>query len=834
MKGVKAKSGTKQERKFIIPHCLFRHLTPSLSCLRPLRWRAVFLRLFFILVPLLSCIVLFWFSLPKKLFSVDYSTVLLDRNGYVLGATIADDDQWRFPPVTEVPEKFKQALIVYEDRRFYKHMGVDPLAVMRAIKQNIEAGEIVSGASTLTMQLMRLSRQNHKRTVIQKIFEMVLSVRIEFAMTKEEILAAFVSHAPFGGNVVGLEAASWRYFGRGPESLSWAEHTTLAVLPNNPALIHPGRNRDLLLQKRNWLLDMLLQEGIIDETVCRLAQMEELPPNPFPFPKLAPHLLFHARSRDRMHSWVRSTMDNIVQRNATEILNRHHRYLSGIGIRNAASLILDVNSGGVISYVGNVGDFNLGVNGNQVDIVRSPRSTGSLLKPLLYAAMLQSGDILPGQLVADVPTRYGSFMPQNYSRGYEGAVPAYRALARSLNIPAVRMLQSYGVDRFYSFLKELGISTLYRPADEYGLSLILGGAESTLWEITGIYAGMARTVNNYSRAGTSSSKSFVLSTYTAEHEVGEQEPQDNFNYQTYDVPLSAGVCWLTLKAMVDVERPETENAWREYSSSQNIAWKTGTSFGYRDAWAVGVTPKYAIGVWVGNADGEGHANLIGSQVAAPILFELFDMLDKSHWFAQPHSDLLQIEVCTKSGYRAGIYCEEKKYQWVPKSGLKALSCPYCRNIHLDPTMMWRVNSSCEKITRMHSENWFVLPPAMEYFYKKRHSGYRPIPPFSPDCTPPSHHPDGISISIIYPTPGSAIYVPLELDGTKGKTVFQAAHRRPDLRIFWHLDESYMGFTAGIHQMDFSPNPGPHVLTLVDENGELVQRQFTILSKEQRE
>lgn len=767
---------------------------------------------------------LFWFCLPGEFFQVDYSTILLDRQGRLLSATIAEDEQWRFPPRLAIPVKFKKLLILFEDKRFYNHPGVDPLAVLRALWQNVRAKEVVSGASTLTMQVIRLSRKKSNRTVGEKLIEMLMAARLEFRLNKEEILGLFASYAPFGGNVVGLDAASWRYFGREPELLSWAESALLAVLPNNPGLIHPGRNREVLKQKRDRLLDCLFEEGIIDKTGCSLAKNENIPPKPKPLPMWAPHLLFQVQQHTSEQAPIRTTLDRSVQMRAVEVLERHHQHLKGSGIHNAAALILEVESGQVLAYVGNVGDFSKGSHGNQVDIIRSLRSTGSLLKPLLYAAMLEQGEILPSQLVADIPTRYSGFIPENISRTYEGAVPAYRALARSLNIPAVRMLGAFGVDRFLAYLKNLGMSTLHRPAQEYGLSLILGGAEGTLWELTSIYASLARCVCQYPANLTQAMATFHPGCYRVGHEFIPK------NYM--EKPLGAAACWLTLKAMVEVERPGVENAWRDFGSSQRIAWKTGTSFGLRDGWAIGVTPRYAIGVWVGNGDGEGRPGLKGSRTAAPILFDLYNMLDKGEWFRRPDLVLVPIKVCADSGYIAGEHCREFKYIDAPGAGtaIQTAPCPYCRLVHLDGSLKWRVNSSCERVSLIQTRKWFVLPPAMEWYYRKKHSDYIPLPSLREDCLYYSTSDRANSISILYPSQYSKIYIPREFESLRSKTVFKAAHRDHGTVIYWHLDSQYMGSTSDMHQMSFCPVPGEHLLTLVDERGERVQRWFTILSK----
>jgi penicillin-binding protein 1C len=781
-----------------------------------------------------------WFFLPLPEFSDPYSLVILDRAGELLNAGVAKDGQWRFPPVDSIAAKYIQSAVIYEDKRFFRHRGVDPLALLRAAWSDIRAGKVVSGGSTLTMQVVRLSRAGKPRTILEKIVEIFAALRLESFYNKQEIISLYAAHAPYGGNVVGLPAASWRYFGRQPEQLSWAEITLLTVLPNNPALIHPGRNRDLLLRKRNALLNKLIKHNVLDSLTGALAKMESLPPEPYPIPMLAPHVYSlvsnYAKAMKKGRYYITgpvyTTLCKDMQLQTDQIIRRHHEHLKANGIFNAAALIVEVNSGQVLSYIGNVFDPDNSEHDNFVDIITAPRSTGSILKPLLYAGMIQSGDILPTQLVADVPTRMGGFAPQNYSREYQGAVPARMALARSLNVPAVHMLQRFGVDRFQTLLQNLGMTTLYRPAHEYGLTLILGGAEGKLWDLTGIYASMARTVNRYFEDTPEQGSSFFSPRLVLSGEPPEIPAGLNFPFNRSDPgnPLRAGSCWLTLQAMLEVTRPEEEGAWRDFVSNREIAWKTGTSYGYRDAWAIGVTPLYAVGVWVGNADGEGRPDLVGIKTAAPVLFEIFGLLSTAEWFDCPEGDLELIEVCSQSGYRRGPNCPEGTIIWVPPAGVQTAACPYCQTLHLDQSLSWQVHVDCEALSRIVNKNWFVLPPTMEWYYVRKHSDYLPLPPMREDCRSLVESTTVSSFSIIYPERNSTIFIPLELEGQRGRTVFKAATRNPQSTLYWHLDEVYMGTTRDIHELALVADAGEHILTLVDENGEQEARKFKIMIK----
>ena len=764
---------------------------------------------------------LFWFSLPRPLFNDPYSTVLLDRNGELLGARIADDGQWRFPPVDSLPEKYKKAAILFEDRFFYYHPGVNPLSLFRALMQNLNNGEIVSGGSTLTMQVIRLSRKGKSRTIPEKIIEMVLASRLELTRSKEDILCLYASHAPFGGNVVGIDAASWRYYGRPPEQLSWAETATLAVLPNAPSLIHPGKNRSMLIQKRNQLLEKLRKNVLLDSLDCELAKLEALPDKPFPLPALAPHLMDRVYTQQR-GSKVHSSLDASLQQRVSLILEEHHKHLKYNSIHNACCLVLDTPTGEVMAYVGNTENPGQPEFGSNVDIIKAPRSTGSILKPILYCLMLEEGEILPGTLVPDIPTQYTGYSPKNFTLTYDGAVPARRALARSLNIPAVRMLQTHGFERFYYQLEELGIQTLRFPASHYGLSLILGGAEGNLWEITGLYASMGRVLDRYNRSGQYLSDDIHPPVYTYQNKP-IKEVNEGSTDNTH--PLSAASVWLTFQSLLDVNRPYSQAGWKSFSSSGKIAWKTGTSFGFRDGWAIGTSPLFTIGIWVGNADGEGRPGLTGIAVAAPVLFDVFNTLSRSTWFQSPMNELYPVAVCNKSGHLPGPFCPSIDTIYVPASGKASLPCPYHRKIHLSPDGRYRVNSDCRTISDMRHESWFVLPPAQEWYYRAKNRDYRILPQIHPDCKPMD---DIDFMEMIYPRHSARVYVPREMDGSKGEIILEAAHRHPSSQIYWHLNKTFIGTTRHIHKMGITPQKGIYLLTLVDENGYTLVHKFEII------
>lgn len=758
---------------------------------------------------LLISVFMIWYtgSLPDQLFNDSTSTVLLDRDGKLLGAHIARDGQWRFPETGKVPGKVAMCITEFEDRNFFGHIGISISGIGRALVQNVSRGKVVSGGSTITMQLVRLMRKNPPRTYREKMLEVVLATRLELRYSKNEILALYASHAPFGNNVVGLDAASWRYFGRDPEKLSWAESATLAVLPNAPGLIYPGKNHDRLLQKRNRLLKRLFIAGKISEESYTLALEEPLPGKPLPLPRYAPHLLERCIREGWEGKTVHSTLRLAVQEKTQQQLALHHTLMSANEIMNGAVVVTDVATGEILAYVANTNaaeEF-----APEVDCIMAPRSTGSILKPLLYAGAMQNAQLLPSMLVPDIPSRFGSFAPKNYSRQFDGLVPADKALARSLNIPMVHLLNRYGVAKFREDLNRLGFTSVKRSARHYGLTLILGGAEVKLYELNGVYTRLAQDL----RFG----KHLPLSL--------TQGPERKWEEGS---GFDRGCIYAAFEALLEVNRPDEDNNWRLFGSSRKIAWKTGTSFGFRDAWAVGITPDYVVSVWVGNADGEGRRGLTGVKTAAPVLFDVFRQLPaKTDWFAIPRKEMQQVDVCSESGYRATEYCTSRFRQWVPNAALQTGSCPYHKLVHLDHTGTFRVTAECEEVFHMQHKRLMVLPPAIERYYRTNHPEHRPLPEMHPDCRSAIDH---SALHLIYPKSGSRIIVPYGLDGTLEKVIFEAGHRTSGMVVYWHLDDLYLGQTETIHELELLPEPGKHRLTLTDEQGRTVSVDFEVDGK----
>lgn len=736
--------------------------------------------------------------------------MVLDEEGRMLGARIAKDDQWRFSPLDSVPAKFKQCIIHFEDQHFEHHPGVNPVSIVKALKRNMEAGKVVSGGSTLTMQLVRLSRNNPSRTLSEKLFEMLLATRLEWSYSKKEILNMYASHAPFGGNTVGLEAAAWRYFSRSAWDLSWAEMATLAVLPNAPGLIHPGKNRDELRKKRDRLLKKLVEREVILQETYELALLEGIPDKPNPLLNIAPHLTDQLTAKEGKGSFT-TTLNLDLQKKCMQSLMRFQEKLQANEVHNGSVLLIDAKTGAVKAYVGNHSSDN--VPGRHNDMIQTPRSSGSILKPFLYCSMLNEGSLWPRQLVKDVPLLFADFKPENFVNAYAGAIPADEALAQSLNIPFVFMLKQYGIDHFLNDLKDWRFSTINRSAENYGLSLILGGAEVNSWELGNAYYSMFRTLNSYKKENyleQSPSNIYVLKTDQEFDKVQE---------------ISKGAIYHSFKAMAEVVRPESELGWQLFEGAK-VAWKTGTSFGHRDAWAVGVTPSYIAVVWIGNSSGEGRPGLVGAQAAGPVLFDLLNSLPIQGDFLEPHDDLRQAKVCSKSGYPAGPYCEAIDTIAVPDVSMIKERCPFHQKVFTDREKNYRLNQACANAGEMMESNWFVLPPSMAWFYKKKEVSYKALPPWHPKCNGRTSQ----IMELLYPKKGAKIFLPKDLGAKKQSVILEVTHQRANIKLYWHLNQEYMGTTEDFHQMQLDLTKGKYQLHVEDEEGNYVKGNFEIIEK----
>lgn len=749
---------------------------------------------------------LLFLCIPVPKFEDPYSTVLTARDGELLGARIADDGQWRFPATNNYSEKYIACVLEYEDQQFFRHAGFNPVAFFQALIENTKAGKVVRGGSTISMQVVRLARKNKPRTYGEKILEVILAMRLELHYSKKSILDMYAAHAPFGGNVVGIDAAAWRYFHTTPDRLTWSEAALLAVLPNSPAMIHPGRSRERLLDKRDALLQRLTTSKVhcpprygipkLSQEDCELAMMESLPDKPFDMPMLAYHYLVGQEKKHKGEQ-IHSDLDYHLQQNIMEIMDRHHEANAQNEIENAAVYVIDYLENEVVAYVGNNANAK---DAAMVDMIKAQRSTGSILKPFLFAAMLDEGTLLPTMLLPDVPMSLSGFTPKNYSGQYWGVVPANEALQHSLNAPFVHLLKEYGHQRFHSLLKRLDISGIVFDSDHYGLSLIVGGAEASLFDLVHAYGRMGRKLA------------------AAVNEKFKEPVPDEIS------PFSADAIAITFDVMKGLTRPTSQIGWSGFSSSKQVAWKTGTSFGFRDAWAIGLTDRYVIGVWVGNADGEGRPGLTGVGAAAPLMFDVAGVLKDSYTYPPATAAAIEVEVCAESGYPNSEICDNVRKVMMPNVEIKTGVCPYHQKVFLDPTRQYQVLPDCYPVDQRCYENYFVLPPVLEWFYKKHSAKYRPLPALYPSCA--TAHPDDM-MAFVYPKSDARVSIPVGIKGDRQQVVFEIAHRNPKKTIYWTLNDVFIGKTRLNHQMPIDVEKGTYDLRCVDEDGVELRRKIVV-------
>jgi penicillin-binding protein 1C len=390
----------------------------------------------------------------------------------------------------------------------------------------------------------------------------------------------------------------------------------------------------------------------------------------------------------------------------------------------------------------------------------------------------------------------------------------------------VRLLREHTVPKFYNKLQDLKLTHINRGASTYGLSLIIGGGESSLWDMSRAYLGMAKTLELYTKNSSQYDPEVMNRlSYLDDNSAGvyiepsrdakaeKETSQKDVNWSLESSIYGAGSIYHTFEAMKKVNRPEGEEIWHFFNPDREIAWKTGTSFGNRDAWAIGVTPKYIIGVWTGNADGEGRADMTGIDNAAPVLFDLFNRLPTQSWFAPPYDDLIQVPTCKQSGYLATPLCESTS-QNIPAVGEKFASCPFHKSINLDPTKTYQVNADCEPASQIVTTSWFTLPPVMSYYYARSNPAYKALPDYREDCVPATED----VMRFIQPKHNTTITLTKNVEGEQNSAIFEIAHKDSDAQVFWYMDDEFLGTTKNFHELAISGKKGKRLITAVDEEG----------------
>lgn len=722
----------------------------------------------FLLLFFLAYVFYVYFSFDKNTllddFKSRYSKILYDKNGEILSVFLNDEEQWHIKS-TDIPKRLKITVINYEDRKFYSHFGVDFLALMRAFVNNFNSTQR-SGASTISMQTIKLWDKKD-RTYFNKFNEIIQSFALENAFSKDEILKLYLSNAPYGGNLVGYEAAILFYFDKNPKDLTWAQAALLAILPNQPGLINLEKNKTKLLNKRNKLLAKLYERKLINKDIYELSLKEPLP-NFKPRKNIAPHLALRLLNDDNKE--IFSSIDKKIQLKIEKKAKEFSYTLQQKGIQNLAIILADTKTRKVLAYVGSQ-DFYDMANLGQINGNTAKRSVGSTLKPFLYALSIDEGIIAPESILLDVPTFFSNFNPQNANKKYYGIISAREALQRSLNVPFVSLLQDYGYEKFFYKLK-----TFLNFEDEnykrYGLSLILGTKELSLEDLVKLYLGLA----NY---GELANLSFIR----------------DENLSGVVRMFSKGSAYLTLEAMKELQRVGLEN----YNKEKIISWKTGTSYGRKDAWAIGATPKYTLGVWVGNFNGEANANLYGVSIAGDLLFEILGLLDEVDLEFAPSDDLMTIKLDSISKYR---YDENLNTSYIhtlyPKEANILRTSPFLKKVY-----EYQGKELDSKDIHFKDAKAFIkldLPAYALHFFQQRNFKFS----------------SKKGVNIIYPKDNLKLILAKDLNGMKG-LVAKVANLNNE-KLFWYLNQKLI-YEGNENTQNLNLKEGKYQLFIISQSGE---------------
>ncbi len=721
----------------------------------------------------------------EKIFEDRYSVSVLDNNGKIMGVYLNKDEQWHLKSADEIPEKLKTAVMFFEDKNFYSHNGVDFFAVIRALKDNIFEGRR-TGASTITMQAVKMA-QPKERSYFNKYLEIVHAFKLEKYYKKDEILKMYLNNAPYGGNIVGYKTASYMYFRKSPKELTWSEAALLAVLPNSPGLMNVEKNREKLIEKRNFLLKKLYEKNFINERQYRISLKEPVPDKRYSFPALAPHLVRRLVNENKDKKIIKSTIDSEIQKKTEKAVKDYSEFLKLSGINNTAVLIINNKNYEVTAYAGSQ-DFYDFKNNGQVDGITAKRSPGSLLKPFLYAKVIDEGIAAPQSKILDVPLYFSNFSPQNANKKYYGMVEMRDALIKSLNIPFVELLKDYGEDKFFYFLKDI-LNFEDRNPERYGLSLILGTKEFTMEEIGILYSGLA----NYGN--------FKNLKYTEEStEEGRQL-------------FTKGASYLTLTTMRELERPGVEKFYREKNP---VSWKTGTSHGRRDGWAAGVTPEWTVVVWTGNFTGEGNPNLTGVYTGGNLLFNILKFLPKTEKeFVMPN-DLEKIKVDSETGYRLKYDIPYKEI-FYPKDAKPLKVSPYYKKIFVNKNGE-ETDSRDESFNEREEKYILVYPLEIVNYFVRENLDVSNI--FSEKTAEKT-------IKFIYPKNNLKIIVPKDFDGEKSLIVKIANIKNQEL--YWYVNKEYAGKSRE-KERSFNFKKGKYEIAVVSESGETAKINFQVAEK----
>ncbi|BBB33530.1 penicillin-binding protein 1C [Thermotomaculum hydrothermale] len=729
--------------------------------------------------------------LPEKITAPQYSTVIKDRNGKVLRVYLSKDGMRRiFVPLDKIDPLLIKTTIVYEDRFYYYHPGFNPVSILKAAYIDLKNRKIISGASTIPMQLARIAEPK-PRTIPSKLIEIFRAIQFTLRLGKKKTLELYLNLAPYGGNIEGVGAASLSYFGKLPEKLLPGEIAFLVSLPQSPSLRMPGRKQRK--DARDKVLKRMLKHKLITKKEYKKAFEIPAPEKKRKFPFFAPHICDYAKKLYPEKKEIVLSIDFNIQKKCERILKTYKYHFLLNGATNSSVIVIDNRNSKVVAAIGSLNYFDK-KNSGQVIGFTAYRSPGSALKPFLYALALQKGVITTESLIEDAPYNLNGFSPKNFSGKWHGLIKAEDALSFSLNMPFAILLRRTGYEEFVNLLYKGGVKGLL-DKDQYGLAIITGGMETRLIDLTNLYSALARR------------GIFIPWSILKDEKAKKGKPL-----------LRYGACYLTLKALKKRGRPDAPELKNFVFPEGDIYWKTGTSWGRRDAWSLGFKNRYTVGVWVGNFDGKGASGIVGSNLASPVMFDIIKAIDKTNeklnWEWKGIADTEEVEVCKFSGFRPNGNCPETKRVLTVKGVNPYYLCKFHKKVLLEKkTGKLACPEKSYKEGELEEKTILVFPPLVSLIM---HRGF--MPQYPKNCGISS--PKG-SVRIVSPTPDTTIVIPKGVNFSK-TIPLQATTSTKDGTIYWFVNDKFIGQTKSEEKIFITPKTDRLKIVAVDSSSSLAK------------
>ena len=758
--------------------------------LKYLKWFLIVLVGSFLLFLLMN-----WaFPLPDN---IQYSTIMLDSKGEVIHAFLTRDQQWRMKTeLNEISPVLKKTLIYKEDKYFYRHPGINPLAITRAAVMNVFYLKRTSGASTITMQVARMLEPKG-RTYGNKLWEVFRAFQLEWKYSKAEILQLYFNLVPYGSNIQGVKSASILYFKKNPDHLSLAEVTALSIIPNRPSSLRLGQHNDLIVKERNKWLSRFGHDKLFKSREIADALQEPLDARRSDAPNLVPHLA-HRLRRISHNDIIRTHLQMNAQMKLEKLVSDYTHSLFTYNIHNASVIVVDNKTHQVIVYVGSA-DFEDKTDGGQVNGANAVRQPGSALKPLMYGLCIDNGVLTPKSIITDVPININGFQPENYDQKFNGFVTMEYALENSLNIPAVKSLHELGTDKMIAKLEDCDFKQVKKDEHKLGLSLILGGCGVTLEEMTGLYAAMAN-------GGVYVKPEYMI----ADKIKGFKKDSAQQGKRI----LSPSADFMITEILSKITRPDLPVSWESSMHLPRIAWKTGTSYGKRDAWSIGYNMRYTVGVWVGNFSGTGVPELSGANVATPLLFKIFNTIDynsTNEWFAMPKECGIRL-VCSETGKVPNDFCTNTVMDYFIPLVSNAQKCMNMREVAVSADEKISYCKNCVPASGFKKKIYKVIPPDMQTYFDDNRIAYEKIPLHNSECDRVSGE-GGPTIKL--PKNGTEYYInkkepePLQLSCEVGGDVKV---------VYWYINNKFYKRSDAHKKEFFKPDDTRIKISCTDDKG----------------